>query len=617
MQVSKSYKILVVEDEGLIAHDISRRLETLGHTVLPTVSTADEAIERASEADLVLMDIHIDGDRDGIEAAKEIRERYHIPVIFLTAHADRATLERAKLAAPYGYIVKPLGPASLQASIEIGIYKHSMERRLEEREAWLRTTLSSAAEAILAADTGGRVLLMNPAAENLSGWRQSEAQGQPLTAVLRLFHNAEERDAADLAVLAILQDAPLTLERGLHLKARNGRDVQVEGSVAPVRVVAGTVGVVLTLHDVTARRWQERHLRQAQRMETAGRLASSVAADYANLLAVIGNQANLLAAQFGDYAPARRSLDEIQQAVTEAGQITGRLASFGVRQSGRPETVSLNSVVRRLSKLIQSAAADKVALTIQPQSGAGYILADVAHLEQAMMTLILHACEATPRGGALSVETSNLQTGVALVPTHGERFAVLRIWYSATEPDAERMFDPAEPGESGFALAVAQSIVAEHGGILSAREWNGGSEIQMLLPVAERPAEAVAEPGRPRAARTVLLVEPRERVRSHLHNVVEAAGFNLLEASDAQEAAALCEVQEAPLDVLIVPDQDAATTLAGLGEAHMPRHVLRLVETPANAIDQLQRPFTQHALLAKIYALTGAEPAAAQATGSG
>src|SRR6185369_6916166 len=92
MQSPKSYKVLVVEDEGLIAHDIAKRLEGLGHEVLGTVSTAEEALAQAGFADVVLMDIHIDGTRDGIDAAQEIRARNNIPVVFLTAHADRATI---------------------------------------------------------------------------------------------------------------------------------------------------------------------------------------------------------------------------------------------------------------------------------------------------------------------------------------------------------------------------------------------------------------------------------------------------------------------------------------------------------------------------------------------
>src|SRR5580704_9135676 len=113
-QTSQSYKVVVVEDEGLIAHDIASRLQTLGHQVLATASTAEDAVAHAGAADIVLMDIRIDGPRDGIDAAREIRAKYRIPVVFLTAHADRATLDRAKAAGPFGYLVKPFGPSALQ-----------------------------------------------------------------------------------------------------------------------------------------------------------------------------------------------------------------------------------------------------------------------------------------------------------------------------------------------------------------------------------------------------------------------------------------------------------------------------------------------------------------------
>ena len=168
MDTTKSCRVLVVEDEGLIALDIAGRLEALGHEIVAITGTAEEAVERAAGADVVLMDIRLDGRMDGVEAAAQIRERHHLPVIFLTAHADRATLDRAKLACPFGYIVKPLA-ASLKTSIEIALYKHGMERRLEESEALMRTTLSSVADAVVVTDAAGRVLMLNRAAEGLTG----------------------------------------------------------------------------------------------------------------------------------------------------------------------------------------------------------------------------------------------------------------------------------------------------------------------------------------------------------------------------------------------------------------------------------------------------------------
>src|SRR5512144_1061797 len=300
MQTTQAYKVLVVEDEGLIAHDIATRLEALGHQVLGTVATADEAVEQAAGADLVLMDIRIDGQRDGIAAAQEVRARHHVPVVFLTAHADRATLERAKAADPFGYITKPLGPASLHTSIEMAIYKHRMERQLEEQEAWYRTTLASVAEAIVVADPLGRIRTLNRAAEAFSGWTAANAIGQRLETVVRLVEESGN-DLGDPAPLAILRGVPVPLDHGLRLIARGGREMAVEGTVAPVRSASETLlGVVLTLRDVSTRRWEERQLRQAQRVEAAGRLAARISAEYASLLQIIRSRTSLLSRQLGD-----------------------------------------------------------------------------------------------------------------------------------------------------------------------------------------------------------------------------------------------------------------------------------------------------------------------------
>jgi PAS domain S-box-containing protein len=247
MQAANAYRVLVVEDEGLIAHDIASRLEALGHQVVGTVSTAEEALEQAAGADLVLMDIRIDGQRDGIAAAQEVRARHHVPVVFLTAHADRATLERAKAADPFGYITKPLGPASLHTSIEMAIYKHRMERQLEEQEAWYRTTLASVAEAIVVADPLGRIRTLNRAAEAFSGWSATNAIGQRLETVIRLVEEESGDELGDPAPLAILCGGAVPLDHGLRLMARGGREMAVEGTVAPVRSSAeNLLGVVLT-----------------------------------------------------------------------------------------------------------------------------------------------------------------------------------------------------------------------------------------------------------------------------------------------------------------------------------------------------------------------------------
>ena len=128
-------KVLVVEDENIIALNIKSKLKKLGYSVPSIASSGEEAIKKADITfpDLILMDIMLKGDMDGVEAAEQIREKFDIPIIYLTAFSDDKILERAKLTEPYGYILKPFKENDLRTSIEIALHKHSMEKKMKEK----------------------------------------------------------------------------------------------------------------------------------------------------------------------------------------------------------------------------------------------------------------------------------------------------------------------------------------------------------------------------------------------------------------------------------------------------------------------------------------------------
>ncbi len=130
-------RILVVEDEIIVAMDIANTLRSLGHEVTDTVPSGEQAITSAKDnkPDVILMDIALKGEMDGIQAAEQIRAQYSIPVIFLTAYADEKTLERAKITAPCGYLTKPFEETDLRIAIEVGLYRAKLE---SEREALIK-----------------------------------------------------------------------------------------------------------------------------------------------------------------------------------------------------------------------------------------------------------------------------------------------------------------------------------------------------------------------------------------------------------------------------------------------------------------------------------------------
>lgn len=612
----KSYKVLLVEDEGLIARDIAQRLETLGHQVTAIVSTGEEAVEAAAGAEIALMDIRLDGPMDGIEAARIIRGRYRIPVVFLTAHADRATLERAKQAEPFGYIVKPVAPAALHTSIEIAVYKHAMERELAEREAWLGAVLGSVADAVAVADVEGRVRMLNAAAESLTGWTEAEAQGQALAKIVPLAADPAEvsldgrvpdrgtRDGGPLedpVPLAMLRDAAVPLGRHTQMVTRGGRAVPVEGSAAPVRLGDAALGAVLSFRDVGRRRWEEEQLRQSQKVEAAARLAAGVAGEYANLLAVIRTQAERLLEQFADYSPARTSAEEIRQAAAAAEQITRRLAGFGKRQPGHPEVLSPNGVLRRMAKLLETVAGAGVNVVVRPGLHAGKIKADEGQFEQLLMSLTMHAGRLSAPGGEIRIETGQADAGL-----DGPSAGYVRIWisYLLGAAASEAPFDPVSVGEESLALSVAHNIVTEHNGFFSAhRAADGNCCLEVLLPRWTEP-EAAGAAIPPTLTHTILFVEPREIVRAELHKFFEAHGYNLIEAADAGEAIALAEVrEEAPLDLVVAPAREAEQIRTALQKARPDLTMLTIVEEAERSAGELRRSYTQAALLERVQVL--------------
>lgn len=157
----RSSRILIVEDESIVALNIKNRLEALGYIIVATTSSGESAIQIAQEnnPDLVLMDIKLKGVIDGIEAATQIWNRFQIPVVYLTAYSDEETVERAKVTEPYGYILKPFEAKDLGTTIEISLYKHQMERKLREREQWLTTTLKCIGDAVITTDSQGLITL--------------------------------------------------------------------------------------------------------------------------------------------------------------------------------------------------------------------------------------------------------------------------------------------------------------------------------------------------------------------------------------------------------------------------------------------------------------------------
>ncbi len=243
-----SARILIVEDERITAEDLQETLTDLGYVVTASVSSGADAISQAEEniPDLALMDVCIQGDMDGTETARVLRERFNIPVIYLTAHADSSTVTRAKDAEPLGYITKPFQEAALHASIEIALHKHSEEVKSRGKEELLASTLRAIAEGVISIDIAGTITLFNPAAEAWTGRPAREALGQPANEVLQLVSGTTGEPIA-LPWAAVFSGGTLRdLPSNGILLSRTGEKRSVSGTISPIRDHRGAVsGAVL------------------------------------------------------------------------------------------------------------------------------------------------------------------------------------------------------------------------------------------------------------------------------------------------------------------------------------------------------------------------------------
>lgn len=241
----------------MIAEAICNRLTDMGCEVVATADTGAGAVEAAlsTRPDVVLMDVRLKGDMDGIRASELINEKMRVPVVYLTGDSDQKTLARAKAASAYGYVLKPFHIRNIIVAIEVAIDRFEMERRLEESQLSYATILGSIAEAVIAVDLQGRVRFMNGVAERLTGWRNSLAQREPIGSVLLLSDATGAWLESSPMERVLTERMSFPLGEETWVTSRDAVRVQVDGSMACiVDSLDRVVGASITLRDVTSER---------------------------------------------------------------------------------------------------------------------------------------------------------------------------------------------------------------------------------------------------------------------------------------------------------------------------------------------------------------------------
>jgi PAS domain S-box-containing protein len=269
-------RILIVEDDRLFTQDLEYMLQSLGCDVVAAVSSGEEAIKKAAESspDLVLMDIRLDGNIDGIGASKKIGEQSSIPVIYLTAHSDEATLQRARLTEPFGYLIKPLNQRDLQTTIEVALYKSQVEMKLRKKEQLLSSILDNIGDGLISTNAEGFISFMSPLAEKLTGWKSEDALGKDLKEIFHLLDENGQIVAQKYMTKALSEgDIVNSTDRHLLIK-KTGAKIPIRVTASPIRTGENNItGAIISFRDVTEHEKKEDSLRRER--ETTKRIFAS------------------------------------------------------------------------------------------------------------------------------------------------------------------------------------------------------------------------------------------------------------------------------------------------------------------------------------------------------
>jgi two-component system cell cycle sensor histidine kinase/response regulator CckA len=456
-------------------------------------------------------------------------------------------------------------------------------------------------------------------------------------AIRHYGYTREEFLAMTLREIRPPEDVPAML---VDVAARGGpgdpnprvwRHRRKDGSLIDVEITAGKIeldgrkAALVLAHDVSDRKQLERRLADAEKMEAIGRLAGGVAHDFNNLLTVIGGYAEILLRRLD--GRDREDLSEIARAAGQAAELTRQLLAFSRRQVLHPRVLDLNGIVADMETMLHRIIGDDISVGVRLAPDLALVEADRAQIERVVLNLAANARDAMPDGGALTVETANVELDAQQVASHGDGrpgphvlLAVSDTGVGMDEGVRRHLFEPfftTKDGGTGLGLATVFGVVKQSGGgIYVYSEPGRGTTFKIYLPACTSqpvPEPAGAEPEAQRGTETIMVVEDDEGVRDLVRLMLESNGYQVLAVDDAEEATRLCR-EHAGVDLLltdvVMPGLNGRALAERLGEVAPGMRILFMSGYSDEAVHRhgvlgesaafLEKPFTERALTRKV-----------------
>ncbi len=481
-----------------------------------------------------------------------------IPILVLTASRDEDIAKSAVRHGAWDYILKDhldshLLPKVIANMIECAA---NADVLFEEKER-AQVTLNSIGDAVMSASISGDVTYLNPAAEKMMGWSLEEAAGRPLEEVFRIIDGNTRGTIPNPLRLAIQENRAVSLTPNCVLTRRDGVEFTIEDSVTPIHDRNRQVsGAVIVFRDVSKTRMLSLRTQQAQKMEAIGNLTGGMAHDFNNLLSVIIGNLDILGNQLGNNEEARSLSQAALDAALRGADLTRRMLAFASQQPLQPQQIDVNKLTTGITKLLSRTLGEDIQISLNLAADVWPIMADPAQLEAALTNLATNARDAMPRGGRLTIATSNGHLDAESLLKNADVIAGDYVVIEVSDNGAgmppgviTKIFEPffttkGRGKGTGLGLAMVFGFMKQSGGHINVQSKVGsGTAFRLYLPrvatdratISQTPAPAQAGGGH----ETILVVEDNEEVRRIVVRQLGEMGYRVLDVGNAVDAIAM------------------------------------------------------------------------------
>ncbi|MEH2063169.1 MAG: response regulator [Nostoc sp.] len=530
-QTKETVRILVVEDEYILAINLQENLESLGYTVLDMADSAEAAIEKATQLlpNLILMDIRLRGEMDGIQAAEQIWRRLQIPIIYVTGHSDKSTVERATLTSPFGYILKPIKEQELYVAIQTALNRY-------DREQFLSSVLRGMGDGVIVVDTELHIKYINQVAEVLTGWRWNEAKDKMLIKVIQLIDEQTRLTVENPIIAALQQESIIYLSSGVLLVAKDGTTIPIADSATPLRDNSGVItGAVLVFRDDTQRRLIEERNLAAER-------AQQLEIQVAELQRLNQLKEDFLATTSHEM---RTPLSNIKMAISVLENILDQQGILNLKASSPSESVGYYLTILReqceqeldlVDNLLyirmldadvypleltsiqlqnwlphvaeyfqERALARQQTLQVSVPSDLPPLVSDLASLTEIVSELLNNACKYTPPDGEITLDVQVIYTTKSFINENGESDILDNLqvpYFEITisnsgviipKKEQSRIFEPFyripqsdrwQQSGTGLGLGLVKKLVKYLEGMIEVTSFQGWTRFIVKMPLS-------------------------------------------------------------------------------------------------------------------------------------